>query len=152
MELLNKIVSLLKSKYVLFAIIAAVLSVVAFFIVKQMNVNTRNIDDPNKETIDSQIENDKKATLYYFTASWCPVSKKVKPEWDRFVKDNKNRKFNGYTIDYKVVDCEEETELADKYDIQGYPTVKLVHGNNVVEYDANVRYETLKQFLNSSLE
>jgi thioredoxin-like negative regulator of GroEL len=50
-----------------------------------------------------------------------------------------------------VVDCEKEPDMADKFNIEGYPTVKLAFKNQVVEYDANVKYDTLVQFVNTTL-
>lgn len=94
---------------------------------------------------------DKEAVIYYFTAEWCPVSKRVFPEWEKFVGDYEGKIINGYTLRTRVVDCEKEPELADKANIEGYPTVKLMYDNQVVEYDANVKYETLVEFVESSL-
>jgi thiol-disulfide isomerase/thioredoxin len=105
----------------------------------------------NKEFVEEGA-GDKEAVIYYFTASWCPVSKRVFPQWEKFVSEYDGKNINGYTLRTRVVDCEKEPELADKANIEGYPTVKLMHGNQVVEYDANVKYETLVEFVESSLQ
>jgi thiol-disulfide isomerase/thioredoxin len=105
----------------------------------------------NKEFVEEGA-GDKEAVIYYFTASWCPVSKRVFPQWEKFVSEYDGKVINGYTLRTRVVDCEKEPELADKANIEGYPTVKLMHGNQVVEYDANVKYETLVEFAESSLQ
>ena len=42
-------------------------------------------------------------------------------------------------------------EIKEKYKVEGYPTIKLVVGNQVIEYDAKPDVDTLKQFLNVSL-
>ena len=105
----------------------------------------------NKEFVEEGA-GDKEAVIYYFTASWCPVSKRVFPQWEKFVSEYDGKLINGYTLRTRVVDCEKEPELADKANIEGYPTVKLMHGNQVVEYDANVKYETLVEFVESSLQ
>jgi thiol-disulfide isomerase/thioredoxin len=107
---------------------------------------------PNSEfTQNGSGSGDKEAIIYYFTAEWCPVSKRVFPEWEKFVGDYDGKVINGYTLRTRVVDCEKEPELADKAKIEGYPTVKLMYDNQVVEYDANVKYETLVEFVESSL-
>lgn len=105
----------------------------------------------NREFVEEDA-GDKEAVIYYFTASWCPVSKRVFPQWEKFVSEYDGKVINGYTLRTRVVDCEKEPELADKANIEGYPTVKLMHGNQVVEYDANVKYETLVEFVESSLQ
>jgi thioredoxin-like negative regulator of GroEL len=47
------------------------------------------------------------------------------------------------------VDCEREPNVADKFKIEGYPTIKLVKDNQVIEYDAKPDKEHLVQFLNT---
>ena len=54
-------------------------------------------------------------------------------------------------INFIEVNCEKEKPLADKYDIKGYPTIKMVNKNKVIEYDAKTDVETLHQFVNSSI-
>ena len=69
---------------------------------------------------------------------------KLKEEYD-------GKSFNGYKIIFTQIDGEENTDLADKFKIEGYPTIKLVKGNQVIEYDAKPSIEHLKEFLNSTL-
>lgn len=111
-------------------------------------MNAKYVD--NKEFTEQGAGNE--AVIYYFTASWCPVSKRVFPQWEKFASEYDGKKINGYTLRTRVVDCEKEPELADKAKIEGYPTVKLMFGNQVVEYDANVKYDTLVEFVESSLQ
>ena len=54
-------------------------------------------------------------------------------------------------IKFIEVDCEKEKNLAEKYDIKGYPTIKMVNRNKVIEYDAKTEINTLHQFVNSSI-
>jgi len=105
---------------------------------------------PNKEFIEEGSDSNE-AMVYYFTAQWCPISKRVFPQWEKFVGDYDGKKINGYVLRTRVVDCEKETELADQFKIEEYPTIKLAFDNQIVEYDANVKYDTLVEFVNSSL-
>ena len=41
--------------------------------------------------------------------------------------------------------------LMDKYNIEGYPTIKLLKDGQVIEYDAKPSKDTLNQFLNTVL-
>ena len=50
-----------------------------------------------------------------------------------------------------IIFGEENPDMADKYKVDGYPTIKLVKGNQVIEYDAKPTLENLKEFLNSTL-
>ena len=61
------------------------------------------------------------------------------------------KKVNGYTLNFIDVDCEANKDLADKFDINGYPTIKLVKGNQVIEFDAKPDVKTLEQFLSTVL-
>ena len=49
------------------------------------------------------------------------------------------------------IDCDKDTAIAEKFKVEGYPTIKLVRGNQVIEYDAKPDIDTLNQFLNASL-
>tara|TARA_Y100000389_G_C17456324_1_gene518429 strand:+ start:2522 stop:2968 length:447 start_codon:yes stop_codon:yes gene_type:complete len=89
--------------------------------------------------------------LYFFYTEWCPHCKTAKPVWNELQEDIGTKKVKGKKIHFIAVDCEKEPETAEKYKVEGYPTIKLVVGNQVIEYDAKPEFETLKQFLNVSL-
>lgn len=96
-------------------------------------------------------DNDKEAELMLFYVDWCPHCKTAKPIWN-----NMKEKFNGKMVNntklfFKEVNCEKEEKLADKYKIDGFPTIKLVKDNEIVEFDAKPSEETLTQFINSTL-
>jgi thiol-disulfide isomerase/thioredoxin len=97
---------------------------------------------------DSDVQN---VELYIFTVNWCPHSKKAIPIWEQLKAEYSNKKFNNYNINFIQVDGEENPSLADKYKVEGYPTIKMVKGNQVIEYDAKPSLEHLKEFLNSTL-
>lgn len=97
---------------------------------------------------DSDVQN---VELYIFTVNWCPHSKKAIPIWEQLKAEYSNKTFNNYNIDFIQVDGEENPSLADKYKVEGYPTIKMVKGNQVIEYDAKPSLEHLKEFLNSTL-
>jgi len=106
---------------------------------------------PNQEWIngtDNTNEN-KQVTIYFFETSWCPHCKSVKPIWERFKNKYNGTIVNGHTIYCQEVDCENNETLANKFDIQGYPTIKLQKGEEIVEYDAKPNMDTLTQFINT---
>jgi thiol-disulfide isomerase/thioredoxin len=103
--------------------------------------NNEFIQEPKSDVVD----------LYYFYTTWCPHCKKSMPIWQSFKSDIGDNKFKGYRINFLEVDCDKDKATADKFNVQGYPTIKLVKGNTVVEYDAKVSKDTLVEFLNSSL-
>jgi len=97
---------------------------------------------------DSDVQN---VELYIFTVNWCPHSKKAIPIWEQLKAEYSNKTFNNYNINFIQVDGEENPSLADKYKVEGYPTIKMVKGNQIIEYDAKPSLEHLKEFLNSTL-
>jgi thiol-disulfide isomerase/thioredoxin len=94
---------------------------------------------------------DKVAQLYLFKVDWCPHCKQAKPIFDEADKVAKTKELNGYTVIFKTVDCEAEPELADKFKIEGYPTIKLVKDGQVYEYDAKPDTEKIVKFLETMI-
>ena len=74
---------------------------------------------------------------------------KVRPEWDKFAAQWNGKLKNGVTIITNDVDCDQNEALANKYGVNGYPTVKCVMNNKITELDANPTFDTLNQFLES---
>ena len=73
------------------------------------------------------------------------------PIWQEFKNEIGNTKVKGYRINFLEVDCDKDKATADKFNVQGYPTIILVKGNQKVDYDAKPSKDTLMEFLNSSL-
>jgi thiol-disulfide isomerase/thioredoxin len=94
---------------------------------------------------------DKVAQLFLFKVEWCPHCKTAKPIFDEVEKELNGRQVNGYTVTFKTVDCEAEPDLADKFKIEGYPTIKLVKDGQVIEYDAKPDKDKIMEFLNTVL-
>ena len=91
------------------------------------------------------------AELYFFYTTWCPHCKKSMPVWQSLKSDLDGKEIKGVTLSFIEVDCDKDAALAEKYNVQGYPTIKLVKGNQVIEYDAKPDKDTLMEFLNTSL-
>lgn len=106
-----------------------------------------NNEFPMKDKADNVDEVD----IYLFTVNWCPHSKKALPVWEELKAEYNQQIFNGYKLNFIQVDGEENQELADKYKVEGFPTIKLVKGTQIIEYDAKPTTEHLKEFLNSIL-
>ena len=98
---------------------------------------------------------EKQATLMYFYVDWCPHCKTAKPEWDSLKTEYEGKQINGYTMKFIEYNCTTETpeteELMNKYKIEGYPTIKLLKDNQVIEYDAKPTKATMSQFLTTVL-
>jgi len=95
------------------------------------------------------------AELLFFFADWCPHCKTAKPIWDDLKDQYQNKTINGYQVVFTEINCTEETaeveKMMNQYNVEGYPTIKLLKDGQVIEYDAKPSKETLTQFLNTVL-
>ena len=111
---------------------------------------------PNKEVM-SQGTNgtSNTAELLLFYVDWCPHCKTAKPIWNELKSEYENKTINGYKIIFTEINCTTETaeveQMVNKYNIEGYPTIKLLKDGQVIEYDAKPSKTTLEQFLNTVL-
>jgi thiol-disulfide isomerase/thioredoxin len=108
-----------------------------------------NTNSPNSNVAPSNAE------LLFFYADWCPHCKAAKPIWNDLKSEYENKTINGYQVIFTEINCSEETAEVDKmmnqYNVEGYPTIKLLKDGQVIEYDAKPSKETLTQFLNTVL-
>jgi len=102
-----------------------------------------------------QTEQTKNAEIMLFSVDWCPHCKTAKPIWNDLKQEYNNTLVNGYSVTFTEINCTEPTSeieaLLDKYKIEGYPSIKLIKDNQIIEYDAKPSRETLVQFLDTSL-
>ena len=112
-------------------------------------VNPEYVD--NREFISQDKDKTVPADLYFFYTEWCPHSKTALPEWEQFKKSMGNGMVKGRKVNFFEVDCEKDIATADKFKVEGYPTIKMVLGDQVIEYDAKPNKNTLTEFLNATL-
>jgi len=93
------------------------------------------------------------AELLFFFADWCPHCKAAKPIWNELKIEYENNTINGHKIIFTEVDCSEESteveKLMNQYNVEGYPTIKLLKDGEIIEYDAKPSKEILVKFLNT---
>ena len=84
-----------------------------------------------------------------FNASWCYWSKKLKPTWDR-LKDE----MIGKDIEILDVKCDLDSnkDLCERYQIDGYPSIKLLMGNKIISYEGDRSLEDMKKFINDFVD
>jgi thiol-disulfide isomerase/thioredoxin len=151
----EKITLLMNWKIVAAIIVGILLVISAYFIYKKMVNSKTSSFHPNRENIPKDTNSNKTATLMLFYVDWCPHCKTAKPEWDSLKAEYDNKIINGYNLSLIEYNCtnesEEVSQLMDKYSIEGYPTIKLVKDNQIIEYDAKPTKSTMEQFLNTVL-
>jgi len=136
-------------------ILFSVISLVYYFYYVAPNMKPKyshNSEENNNQGGGSQ---GKSAELLFFFADWCPHCKAAKPIWNELKTEYQNKTINGYSIVFTEIDCSNETtevdQMMNKYNVEGYPTIKLLKDGQVVEYDAKPSKATLTQFLNTVL-
>ena len=141
-------------KTIAFVIGVILLIIVAYYTYKHYT-DTKTSFKANRENGSKDENSNKTATMMIFYVDWCPHCKTAKPEWESLKSQYEGKIINGYTINFMEYNCTSETDevskLMDKYSIEGYPTIKLVKDNEVIEYDAKPTKSTMEQFLNTVL-
>ena len=136
-----------RTSVILFSIIAVFYYY--YYMLPQMNAKYQ----PNSEHVPEGTSNT--AEVLFFYADWCPHCKTAKPIWNDLKAEYENKTINGYKVLFTEVNCSEENAEVDKmmnqYNVEGYPTIKLLKDGQVIEYDAKPSKETLTQFLNTVL-
>jgi thiol-disulfide isomerase/thioredoxin len=140
-------------KFIVILIVTSIFIAAAIYTYRQYVVPRLNPTYvPNKEfTSGEEASGSDTADLYFFYTEWCPHSKRAIPIWAKLKEEVGDGKIKGVKINFLDIDADKNTEMADKFKVEGYPTIKLVSGNQVIEYDAKPDKDTLLQFLNTSL-
>lgn len=138
--------------------IFALTIVVVFIVVAYVYLQNRQKQEEQKRFQDVANENlrNEDATVMFFNTDWCPHCKSAKPEWDAFVSQNDKRILNGYKIKCVDVNCTDESDsnvasMIDKYNIESFPTVKMLKKNQVIEFDSKISSSALESFMNIML-
>tara|TARA_A100001015_G_scaffold244245_1_gene279605 strand:+ start:1050 stop:1526 length:477 start_codon:yes stop_codon:yes gene_type:complete len=105
----------------------------------------------NREFI-KKNKNNNDVIIYFFFTEWCPYCKKALPEWEKFTDYVNNiNESNDYNVKLINIDCDKDKKTADKYKIEGYPSIKLLYKGNEYDYEAKVENENLIKFLETSI-
>ena len=139
---------------ILVAILIAILYVFRFNILENFtnsytpnSTNSANSDLANSTGIPIEI--------MLFSADWCPHCKVARPEWEKVSDKYSNKLIKGHNIIFTDINCTEEsaenTKLMSKYKVEGFPTIKLIKNNQVIDFDAKPTQSNLEQFLETVL-
>ena len=156
MDVVSKMTRLASNKYFyLVLVVAAIFIGVALYIYKT-NI-APNIDPEyvaNKEFLDKDSEPAGTAEFLLFYANWCPLSKKAMPVWNEFKEQYNEKVINNNRLVFKEMDCSDSEDSImqaklDSYKVDGFPTIKMLKGNEVIDFDANPTMDSLEQFVTS---
>lgn len=146
------------SNTTIFAIISVILfaGLSLFYYFYYIAPGMKSSYKPNSEKISlDSVPEGSSGELLFFFADWCPHCKAAKPIWNDLKSEYENKTINGYNVIFTEIDCSTESaevdKMMNKYNIEGYPTIKLLKDGQIIEYDAKPSKATLIQFLNTVL-
>jgi len=122
------------------------ISVLIYIKIIHPKINPTYVD--NREFVrDNQ---DETMIVMWFYTQWCPYCKSTYGQWEGFKADAQLKNFP-ISVEFREIDCEVETNICDKYNIQEYPSIRIVYKGDVYIYDAKPDRMELMNFLNGSI-
>tara|TARA_B100000902_G_C27245729_1_gene882506 strand:- start:347 stop:919 length:573 start_codon:yes stop_codon:yes gene_type:complete len=121
------------------------ISIYIYFKFIHPNLNLTYVD--NSEFVSPK--EDKMVVLWFYT-EWCPYCKSTYYDWKSFKSDVENGNFD-IPIEFREIDCDKDETLANKYNIQEYPSIRIVYKDELYIYDAKPDRIQLMEFLKGSL-
>ena len=124
-----------------------ILLLIAIIVIPTVVVKTQEgfeMDEPNLKPKDDEI------VVALFWADWCPHCVSFKPVFEKVASDlnNKTSKKSSKKLRFEKVDCVALAPLAKKYGVQGYPTIKIISGDNDMdEYEGSREEHEFAKYL-----
>lgn len=93
--------------------------------------------------------NGNEMNIVLFHATWCGHCQKFKPEWAKVENALKkmDNNVNGKVIRMVKVDADEKPDLVKKYNISGFPTVKVMTQGKIVDYEGDRSMSGLMKYI-----
>ena len=155
----RKLVSgMMNPKFLFIIVLLAIFISLAFFVYNKYVAPKLNPDFvPNKEFVQKNSDVDE-AILYYFRVDWCPICKNksdpVMKELKEFYEKNPPKSL---PLTFITINPEKDPGAAEGFEekfnlnVDGYPSIFLVKGDKIVEFNANPTIDTLKDFIHAAL-
>ena len=163
----KSMLSLSKNKhhYAVIVLVLILLGIVIALYYMRKNTNTfENFDAVNNDDVQREMSNtlvnntsmkpnlkpaSGECVVALFYADWCPHCVSFKPHFKKAMSAlNGKTSKDGKKLRLEMVDCDADKTISRKYDVNGFPTVKLINDNGVnVEYDGERSYDGLSKYL-----
>ena len=143
-KLLNNRVFLMILVIVLLAILFKCVSTIEGMTSGGDVFSNSSVPDSTPSTFNSDLGSTPK--LVWFYAKWCGHCKNMLSDWDKLAsEDNNSEKMIKINVGDQGNSAQED--LASKYNVSAYPTIAIINGNNVDEFEGERNYTGLKQAL-----
>jgi thiol-disulfide isomerase/thioredoxin len=137
-----------KKVYLIIAALVFIAALVIYFVaVYRPNKSQSWSANHEKTNGSNSSKSADKTEVLLFYVDWCPHCKTAKPVWTEVAEQYEE------TVTFREINCTVETaeieQLMNKYNIEGFPTIKMVKNGKVYDFDAKVSKANLEQFLNT---
>lgn len=102
--------------------------------------------------------------ILFFTVDWCPHCEKAKTPWTSFKNSHHNKQIKNARInciEYNMTEKEVGDEgykeyltaksIGAQYNIDGFPTIKMLKGDQVIDFDAKITTYSLERFVENMI-
>ena len=141
------------NKSILIIFLAIIFAMFIYYIYSTTNSTDELFTDYNNLATANNMSLEKNnMNVILFYAPWCGYCKELMPDWVRLYSKYNNKNINNKKVNIVKIDCDENAQIAKQYDIQGYPTIKLLSVNDkgslkLFDYDDERSYTKIEQFV-----
>jgi thiol-disulfide isomerase/thioredoxin len=145
----------IKNKITPYSQIILVVTIVIIFIIISIYAYSKIYKKEEKKNnnkfndVANKPESSDDITVLFFHVDWCPHCRTATPKWQTFCENNNNKLINGFKVicNREGIDCTDDNDIVNKYNIESYPTVIAYKGNKRYDYDASIDKKSLEKFV-----
>jgi len=107
-----------------------------------------NYSNANLITDAQQLQPKKNEVIFAkFYAPWCGYCTQLQPTWSELTDKFNQQTVNNKKIKVVKVNCDDYPKIAEKYDVNGYPTIKMFTSSGEQDYNDERNLESMQKFL-----
>jgi thiol-disulfide isomerase/thioredoxin len=146
MKLLQKITGLFKSipTYMLCGIVVAILILLGIYLY-------RSPSSLKSRKTESFTDLATPSSFMMFYTDWCPHCTHAKPEFKKIMDNCSSGELNGKKIVVKMINAEENKDMAREYKVEGYPTLIFTKDGKNYTYEGNRTEKDMMSYLETML-